>query len=179
MRTTASIAVMAILVLSAPAVAADVAKVAVIDLQAAMEKSKAGRQAYEEFETSRGKMKASLEEKEAEIEKRKEDLDRKRMSGVMDPAEADKENQRIKDMLIDLKALQEKYVQQSKQQERRLVLRVLNDIHDLVQNMGREGGYLLILDKKAGILYSPSTIDITDEVIRRYDETYRKKPEAG
>jgi outer membrane protein len=41
----------------------------------------------------------------------------------------------------------------------------------IIDEIGKSGGYLLIMDKR-GVLYSPSTIDITDEVVKKYNAAY-------
>jgi Skp family chaperone for outer membrane proteins len=40
--------------------------------------------------------------------------------------------------------------------------------------MGEEQGYTLIVEKSA-VLYSKSALDLTNELIRRYNDAYGKK----
>jgi len=43
-------------------------------------------------------------------------------------------------------------------------------VFEIANKMGKEEGYLLVLEKKtAGIIYHPDQIDITDQVIKKYN----------
>jgi len=44
---------------------------------------------------------------------------------------------------------------------------------EIIEEIGKSEGYLLIMDKR-GVLYSPSTIDITDQVVKKYNAKYSK-----
>ena len=43
----------------------------------------------------------------------------------------------------------------------------------IIDEIGKSGGYLMIMDKR-GVLYSPGSIDITDEVIKKANAKYAK-----
>ena len=48
----------------------------------------------------------------------------------------------------------------------------------LLQGMGEEQGYTLIVEKSA-VLYAKGALDLTNELIRRYNDAYGKKKAAG
>lgn len=49
--------------------------------------------------------------------------------------------------------------------------RILDELGKIIEKIGSEGNYTLILEKKAGgVLYWTDSIDITEEVIRAYDQ---------
>ena len=50
---------------------------------------------------------------------------------------------------------------------------ILKEIIELVDNVGKEEGYTLIIER-GPVLYLDSVIDITDEIIRRYNESKKK-----
>jgi outer membrane protein len=47
---------------------------------------------------------------------------------------------------------------------------VLQDISGIIDRVGKEKGYYLIVEKRgAGVIYASTEADITDEIIRVYD----------
>ena len=62
---------------------------------------------------------------------------------------------------------------QKKEQE--LLGRVLRDLDGVIQKVGKEKGYLLIVERKqGGIVYGAPEIDVTDEVIKVFDDDAKK-----
>ena len=57
---------------------------------------------------------------------------------------------------------------QLKQQEKKHLQRMQKDILRLVEQIGKKEGYLLIVNK-VGVLYSPMSNDVTDQLIKEYN----------
>jgi Skp family chaperone for outer membrane proteins len=74
---------------------------------------------------------------------------------------------------MDLQQLGKKYSGDLKEQEQKLTDRIQKDVLDLVAEIGKEEGYLLIVSKPAA-LYNPTSIDITDKLIQKYNAKYGK-----
>ncbi len=49
-----------------------------------------------------------------------------------------------------------------------------DDINEIVNQMGKKEGYLLIINK-LGVIYSPNSIDVTDKVIGKLNTKFTKK----
>lgn len=147
---------------------ADIAKIGVVDFQRILETSSAGKMAKTEINKEGKKMEAELKRKGADIEKLKKRLEREALVMSKDKREENEREIRIK--INDLKVLQKKYMKDFKIHEARLVKRIQNDVVEVVREVGKREGYLLILEKReGGLLYSPGTIDITDKVIQQYN----------
>jgi len=72
-------------------------------------------------------------------------------------------------MISDYKALQEKYRVEFQQHVIRLDRRITKEIMAIAEKLGRKGGYLMIIDKqRAGVMYSPDTVDITDDILQQF-----------
>jgi outer membrane protein len=69
--------------------------------------------------------------------------------------------------------LQKKYEAELQEMNKRLMGDLVKDSQKIIAEIGKSGGYLAIINKSA-VLYSPSTIDITDEVVKRYNASYAK-----
>jgi outer membrane protein len=52
----------------------------------------------------------------------------------------------------------------------RLVAPLSKEIFELIQQVGKEDGYTMVFQRdSAGLLYTRESIDITDEVIKRFN----------
>lgn len=160
------------LVAVGPAFGADVAKIGVLDIQKVLKSSSAGKEAQAEITKEGNKLKEDFEKKGKEIEELKNELERERM--VMDKDALEEKEREIRIRLMDLKALQKKYTEELKAFEARRVKRIQKEIIELVKEIGKEEGYLMIIEN-IGVLYYPDTVDITDKFIKKYNEKHAKK----
>ena len=55
-----------------------------------------------------------------------------------------------------------------------IVQQIQKEFEALAKEMGREQGYLLIITNQT-VIYAPNSIDITDELIQKYDAAYSEK----
>ena len=171
--------VAALLLLSVPVAAsygADVAKIGVVDFQRIFENSSAGKEVKAELTQKGATMEASLKEKGAEIETLQERIERESLVMSKEMREEKEREFRIK--VNDIKALKKKYENDLKEIQQRLVNRIKKDVFDIIQEVGKSEGYLLIVEK-IGVLYHPNTLDITDKVIEAYNARYAAKSKGG
>ena len=152
--------------------AADVAKIGVVDLQRVMETSDPGKAAQAQIKQQKDKMEIDLKDKGAEIEQIRQRLEREAMVMSKESREEKEREARIK--LNDFKTLQKRYRNELQQLEKRLVSQLRDDTIALVDEIGKKEGYLLIISQ-VGVLYSPNTNDITDKLIKRLNELHKKK----
>ncbi len=158
-----------------PAGAADVAKIGVIDFQRILETSSAGKFAQAEINKRGKQMEADLKKRGAEIEEIKKRLEREAL--VMSKEMREQKQREIRININDFKQLQKKYMQEFKRFENRLVQRIRKEVVDLLQDIGKSGGYLLIVEKRTGeVIYSPKSVDATDKLIQKYNMSFAKKP---
>ena len=154
------------------ALAADVAKIGVVDLQKILETSSAGKFIQAELKMQKEKMESDLKEKGAEIENISKRLERESMVMSKDMREEKEREQRIK--INDFKTLQKKYRSELQKLEVELMNQLQNDIKELVDAIGKKDGYLLIVNKFS-VLYSPGSTDITDKLIKQLDAATDKR----
>jgi outer membrane protein len=152
--------------------AADVAKIGVVDLQRIMETSNPGKSAQAEIKKQKDKMEQELKSKGAEIEELRMQFERESMVMSKEKREQKEREGRIK--LNDFKSLQKRYRSQLQVLEKRLVDQLRDDVFTLVEEIGKKGGYLLIINNFS-VMYSPSAIDITDQLIKKMNDSYAKK----
>ena len=147
---------------------ADVAKIGVVDFQRILEVSSAGKSAQTEIKSRGEKMEADLKEKGTELEELKKRLEREILVMSKEMREEKEREFRIK--INDFKSLEKKYKEEFKVLNNRLVDRIKKDLYELIEEIGKKEGYLLIIEKwEAGVLYAPTSIDITDRLIIQYN----------
>jgi len=174
MRTIKRILAVSILFVVVPLTAsygADVAKIGVIDMQKVLETSSAGKAALSEIKQQKQKMESELQRKKEEIEELRKQLERDAMVLSREKREEKEREGRIK--LNDFKTMQKRYVAELKQQEKKFLQHMKKDVFELIQQIGKKGGYLLIVNK-VGVLYSPVSIDVTDQLIKDYNIQYAR-----
>ena len=162
----------AIFIMASFCFAADVAKIGIVDLQRVLETSSPGKSAQAEIKKQKENMEKDLQQKGAEIEQIRQRLERESMVMSKEMREEKEREARIK--LNDFKTLQKRYRAELQALEKKLVTELREEVFVLVDEMGKKGGYLLIISK-IGVLYSPNTIDITDKLIQQLNKRYTKK----
>jgi outer membrane protein len=152
--------------------AADVAKIGVIDLQKILENSNFGKSIQADLKKEKEKMESDLKQKGSEIEKIRQRLERESMVMSKEMRDDKEREQRIK--INDFKTLQKRYRSDLQKLEANLMNQLKADIKELVETIGKKEGYLLIINK-FGVLYAPGSIDITDKLIQKLNASFAKR----
>jgi len=154
------------------ATAAETFKMGVIDPQAVLEKSKAGKKALDgikEYVSTRQKLLSRDEEELRNTEKTLKES----ASKLTDAEKKDKETQfRTKIQEYQKRAQEFNQELQSKQKE--LVDEYMKKIASATQTVAEKGGFSIVVDKGSEqtvkiVVYSKDTIDLTDQVIKEFD----------
>jgi outer membrane protein len=157
----------------APAPAATVAtRVAYIDTQRVMAKSAAGVSAREALERDKAAMQKQVDGLQAELAKLKDELEKK---GQLLSPEVRKEKQETMERKVrDLRRLADDFEKDLAKKDRELMTKFARDLQGVVQKIGKERGYTLIVDARAGLMYGAPEADLTEEVIKEFDAASRK-----
>ena len=154
--------------------AADVAKIGVVDFQKILQNSSAGKYAQAEINKKGKQMESELAKKGAGIEERKKQIEKESL--VMSKEMREDKQREIRIHINDLKVMQKRFTQEFKAFENRLVQRIRMDVLKIVDGIGKSEGYLMIVERKTGeVIYSPTSVDITDAFIQNYNKTFSVK----
>ncbi|MBW2369544.1 MAG: OmpH family outer membrane protein [Deltaproteobacteria bacterium] len=163
-----------IFLLTSGALAADVAKIGLVDFQKILATSDAGKAAQEKISQKGKEMENDLKNKGSDIEEVKKRFEREAMV-MSKEARAEKERE-LKIKILDFKDLEKKYKSEFNAFNMKLVEKFRGDVLTVTEIIGKKEGFLLILEKReGGVLYAPSTIDITDKIILQYNAQYAKR----
>ena len=143
-------------------------KIAYVDLQKALNLSKAGVQAKSEINDLVKKYEAEFKGKQDELLKMKADLD-KQASLLSEAARTEKEREYQKNV-VEIQRFQKDVKDELQLKDTEHTKRILNELFEILQKIGKDGGYTLILEKNEGaVIYADNSIDVTDALIKAYD----------
>lgn len=149
------------------------ARIAYIDVQRIVARSSAGVAAREQLEKDKAAMQKDVDGKRGEVEKLREEFEKK---GALLSADARKEKQDTLERKVrDLRRQVDDYRAELERKEQGLLQKVLVDVSGVVERVGKQKGLLLIVEKRgAGIIYGSPEADITEEVIKAFDQEAAK-----
>jgi outer membrane protein len=166
--------VFSVCLFAASSYGADVAKIGVVDFQKIIEKSDAGKMAKAEINKQGKELEDNLKKKRKEIEAIRGKLERETL--VMSKEMREEKEREIRISTNDFKTLQNKYTADLRQLEGRLVRDIHKEVLEIVEEMGKKEGFLVIFGKnEGGVMYSPDTIDLTDRLIQSYNSIFSKR----
>lgn len=146
-------------------------KVGIFDMQRVLAKSASGVAAREALERERAVMQKDVDTKRQELEKLRDELDKK---GPLMTAEARREKEDgFERKRRDFARLRDDYAKELEKKEQELLRRMYREIQGVIQQVGAAGHFLAIIDRQA-VVYVAPTADITDEIIRAYDQQQPK-----
>ena len=148
-------------------------KLGIVDLNRAVNELEQGKKAKIEMESAiKGKQEA-LDEKGKALEKLKSHLDEQGsvMSAEVRKSKQDELERLVHEYQRDLSDSQN----EMQKKESELTRQIIKDVREIINLVAREEKYDLILDKiPALVLFADNRLDITDNVIKKFDESKRK-----
>ncbi len=145
---------------------ADVAKIGTVNFQKIFENSTTGKAVKAEINAQGQRMEKDLKAKGEEIkalEKRLGDD-----AGVMSKEAREEQRWEYERKIDEVKALKKKYDRQIQDLQMQKVNSVRQEVLQLIQEYGKKEGYLLIVED-INVVYAPQNMDLTDEIIKRYN----------
>lgn len=145
-------------------------KIGVVDLDQALNATEEGKSAREELERKQREARSKVQPMVERFETLQQEIQGKRF--VLS-------EQVLRERQLDLFELRNEIESQMKELEGKLKVdqeRIVGPLRkkliDIVQRIGREQGYTLIIERGTpGLLYSREALDVTDEVIAQFDKT--------
>jgi outer membrane protein len=149
---------------SAPAV-----KVAFVDVQRVLARSAAGVAAREQLEREKATMQKEMDGRRQELEKLREEIEKKGPLMTAD-TRRDKQDQ-FERKRRDAARMADDFQKELEKKEQGLLQKVLLDVSGVVERVGKQRGYHLVVERRgATVLYAAPEADLTEEIIRVYDQ---------
>lgn len=162
-------AVLASLVLAPHAVRAETLKIGFVDVQRAVAEVEEGKSAKAKLKKELDDKRGALESRKGELEKLKADYD-KQASVLSDDAKHGRE-QEMQKKLLELQGMYEESQQELSAKESEAMKGILGKMEGVIHEVSDSESFAFVLDKNS-LLYAPAASDLTNEVIRKYNDKF-------
>ncbi len=143
-------------------------KVAVVDADRVVNESIKGKRAKEALQKLFNSKKTELQKKQKEIQQLRNKI--ATTSASLSEEAREKLEKELEDALIEFKRMQDDATRELKKKEGELLGEIEQEVLGIIDRIGKEKGLTLIFNKFAsGLVFADPKIDITDEVISRYN----------
>lgn len=161
-------AIFLFLLLAVPVRSQEGVKIGFVDLDRALNESRAGRSALEKLQANVKETESSLLKEKQELERLRSDIDKK---GLL-LREEERRNlemefqRRVRNYQRGMRDSQEEL----NQRKNELMADILKGLEKVVTEIGKKEKFTLILERSQ-VLYTDQGVDITDTVLKRYDSS--------
>lgn len=167
---------MLFVLLSTTVWAADVVKLGFFDMQTIIDRSEMGKAGLEKFKIEREKMRQELADKLNELRKLDDEFKKKEQVWSDEVKKAKAQEMMAKKAEYD--QLRAEANRRLGEQERELLTPIREKVLEIISRIGKEEGYTMIWEMQmAGLAYAPTSLELTDRIIRELNEISAK--EAG
>lgn len=164
-------AIVASLLLLASAASAEV-KIGYVDLQRALNEVEEGKNAKAKLKKEFDGRQGTLDVKQDELKKMKTEFDKQALVLAEDKKRAKQEE--LQQKFFELQGLYAKLQKELSGQEQELTQAIFQKMGAIISEIAERDGFTLVLEKNdGGVLYAPPASDLTNELIRRYNDKYK------
>jgi outer membrane protein len=170
-------AALGLLLAAAPVRAADL-RIAVVDMQRALNECDAGKKAKDQVKTKFEKAADQLKRQREELDRARDDFDKKSL--VLKEEQRRDLEKDFEVKALDFKRKQEDFQRDLKRTDSELTSGIVEQLYGIVSELGQQKGYTMVLETSSGaLLYSDKSVDITDEVIKLHNANPNRARSSG
>ena len=160
-------------------------KVAVVDMQRALNECDAGKKAKDQVKGKFDKAQDQLKKQRDDLDKAREEAEKKALMLKEDQRRDLEKELELKQ--LDFKRKYEDFQRDLKRTDAELTSGIVEQLYGIVAEIGQQQGYTMVLESSTGaLLYNDKSIDITDDVIKAHNAnpnrpraSQKKPPTAG
>ena len=154
---------------------AQAVKIAVVDLQRAINETEDGRKSKDKLKKLFESRQQGLDKKQEELKKLKEEIEKQKDVLSRDALEAKVES--YQKQIVELQQVYVEYQRELAEKEGELTKTIVERMEKILRRIGQTDGYALILERnEAGVIYVPSNYDLTEIFIQRYNAGEAAEP---
>ncbi len=155
--------------------AADAAlKVAYVDLQKALQTVDAGKTAKAQLEKDVAAKRAELEKAQASLQQEAEQFEKK--SAILNDSAKQAKQQELQKRFMEFQKNASESQADLQKRERELTKPLIDELRAIIEGIGKEKGYQLIVEKNEGaVLYAEAGSDLTEQVVEKFNSKYKGK----
>jgi outer membrane protein len=143
-------------------------RIAVVDLQRALQETEDGRRAKARLKRLFKQRQEELDKRQTELKQLSEDLEKQ---GAVLSAEARQERvESLQKKALELQQLYVQYQRELAEKEAELTSQIIARMEQILRRIGQTENYTLIVERsEGGVVWTPTNLDLTDVVIQRYN----------
>lgn len=138
-------------------------------MQRCLKESKQGQKIFEALKNKKETLQRKLDKKQKELLELRKELEKQSMMLSMDAQEDKKKGieRKARELEYFFKDLNEEMMRAQEKEKKK----IFNELKDIIEKIGSEEKYALIMERRAGgVLYFDESKEITEQVIKAYDE---------
>lgn len=148
-------------------------RVAVVDMQRALNECDAGRRAKDQVKSKFERAQDQLKRQRESLDSRREDYEKK--ATVMREEERRNLEKTLEGETLEFKRKYEDFQRDLKRTDAELTSGIVEELYGIVNEYGREQGYTLVLEASSGaLLYGDKSLDITDQIVSMHNSSPSK-----
>ena len=144
-------------------------KVGLVDLQRCLQESKEGQKVFKILKKKKDDFQRRIDTMQRELMELKKTLEKQAMMLSMDAKEDKKRiiERKDRELRYLIKDLNDEMVRAQEKEKKR----IFEELEKIIKKIGSKENYALIMEKQVGgALYWSQSIDITDQIIKAYDQ---------
>jgi len=148
--------------------------IGVIDMQRCLKESKQGQKIFETLKKKKETLQRKLDKKQKDLLELRKELEKQSMMLSMDAQEGKKKDieRKARELEYFFKDLNEEMMRAQGKEKKK----IFNELKDIIEKIGSEEKYTFIMERRAGgVLYFDESKEITEQVIKAYDELKGEK----
>lgn len=143
-------------------------KIGVVDMQRALMETEDGRKAKDQLKKLFDQRQKTLDKQQNDLKAMKESLEKQR--DVLAREVLTKKLEEYQKAFAELQTTYLEFQRELAAKEGELTKPILERMQRVMRRIGQADGYALIIERgEAGVVYVPSTYDLTDVLIQRYN----------
>lgn len=164
--------IVTVLLMAAVPARSEQATFAYVDVPRALSSSEASKKATAILQKKLEEKQREVDAMKEELKKMREDLDKR--SAVLNSEARSELAGKIRRKFRDLQRLLEENQAALDQENSQWTKRMNKELQEVVEEIGRERGFTIVFSKTPMLIYVNTSIDITNEVLTRFNERTQK-----
>ncbi|WP_373049447.1 OmpH family outer membrane protein [Vulgatibacter sp.] len=159
------------LLLPGAAFAAD-GKIGYVNLQRALNEVTEGQAAKAKLKSQFEQSQKQLDQEQKALKAKKDELDKKRLA--MDEATLRQKMGELDKELVRVSGLYAKLQKELSEAEAQATKQIFAKMQQVVSQIAEQEGFTYVLEaNESGIVYAPPSLDLTNDLVRKYNATYK------
>lgn len=142
-------------------------KIGFVDVRKAVESTKAGKKVKTELEAEFKKREKNLKKRAEDIKKMTEDFEKK--SAVLSEDARGKKQQEIQEEMLKYNQEVAKNTSDIRKKEQDLMEPIFKKMQNVINDIAKKQDYSLVLQSRDNVLYAKKEVDLTDAVIKAFE----------